>query len=491
MGALSPRNLASRGSARHVLEMDVPAGRKVDGLDPSQGMLRAVLRSKKAQLVLVLLACGVPGSAWAQSSSSGGTGPTVTIPNPDTQPVLLESDNTTIVTRDSSLNIRNGLYSYDDCVKDRRIRYQLTNSNTDATLPLQVWVSQAGDCSKGVNRGAPYYQCWMAQPDAVPNTVQAESILRLQDILSQYSSLPDQRVVPYVRGTVDDCRNLNNLGFSIQFQFLKSYDADGVTATSVTFDTVGPAPPSGVATGVGEQLVEVRWNLPAQNTDVTRYVVYCDDGKLEQLPDVSSSSSSSSSSSGATVDDAGSDASTSDSGVGTQSLDLLQDESSSSSSGTDGTSGTGTGGVTAEPGTSTACPPNIALREGELPATSWKPCAQVTGGTANKVTVTSLKDAQGNNIPLQNEQAYGFAVSSYDNLGNPGPLSAVICNTPVQTNDFFDGYRAAGGQAGGCSTVDSTLNSVAPSCALGFVALALARGVHRRRQRRAEQDQSR
>lgn len=488
MSTLFPENWASRRSARHVLELDDPAARKVDGLDSSLGMLRAVLRSDKAQLVLVLLACGLPGSAWAQTGNAS-----VTIPNPDTQPVLLEADNSTLVVRDPTLNIRNGLYSYDDCIKDRRIRYQLTNSNTDPTLPLQVWVSQGGDCTKGGNRGAPYFQCWLGQPDAVPNTVQAESILRLQDIVSQYSTQPDQRSVGYVPGTVDDCRNLNNIAFKVDYMFLRAYDAEGTgTTTSITFDTVGPAPPTGVATGVGEKLVEVRWNLPAQNTDVTKYVVYCDDGTLEQLP-ASTSSSSSSSSSGEASSSSSSSSSSStsgdtDGGTDPLSLDLLQDETSSSSSGDEGTSTSG--GVTAKPGTSTACPPNLALRAGELPLTSWRPCAQVTGGTANKAVITRL--GMNSDAPeLRNEQAYGFAVSAYDNVGNPGPLSAVICNTPVETTDFFDGYRAAGGQAGGCSTVDSTLTSAAPSCALGFVALALARGAYRRRQRRAERDQTR
>ncbi|RYZ60928.1 MAG: hypothetical protein EOP08_14160, partial [Proteobacteria bacterium] len=319
---------------------------------------------------------------------------------------------------------------------------------------------------------------------------------------SQYSTVNSQRTVPYVPGTIDDCRGLNNLGFSIDFQYLRGANTEGTPAkTTVTFDTVGPAPPTGVATGVGEKLVEVRWNLPAQNTDVTRYIVYCDDGTLEQLPNRSDAGTSSSSSSG-TVDDAGTTDAGTDTDAGTtsdagsQGVRPLQDTTSSSSSG-DTTSSSGTSGaVTAEPGTSTACPANLALIEGELPNPNWKPCGQITGGTGNKVTVTRLglnDDAP----PLVNDQPYGFAVSSYDNLGNPGPLSAIVCNTPVETTDFFDGYRAAGGQAGGCNTVGSTLASAGPGCALGFLALALARGAHRRRVNRlvtrsaAERDQAR
>lgn len=439
---------------------------------PHQLMAR-VLNSPKTSIALLLLA--LPSAAWGQTSSSGGTGDTasVTIPNETTQPVLLEADGTTIVTRDPALNIRNSLFSYEDCIKDRKIRYQLSVTNTDPTLPLEVWVSQGQECS-GVSqdgRGNPAAVCWRGQREGIPNTAVANVVLRLQNVVVQNTGLG--RASDFLEGTPDKCRGLNNLPFNIQFLFIRGGNSVGTGASAaVTIDTVGPAAPTNVQSGVGEQLLNVRWNLPGASTDVSAYNVYCDDGSLEPLPD--------------DVEDAGTttpDASTA-TDASSEGLMPLQDTTSSSGTTDDTTSSSSSasGGSTARPGTSTDCPATYALREGALPLPSWKICGKGTGGTSNGVTVTrvGLSDSD---PALVNDRPYAIAVSAIDTIGNPGPLSKVICNTPVPTQDFFDAYRAAGGQAGGCSTAGDTVATAVPASAFGLLGLALVRGFNQRRKR--------
>lgn len=42
-----------------------------------------------------------------------------------------------------------------------------------------------------------------------------------------------------------------------------------------------------------------------------------------------------------------------------------------------------------------------------------------------------------------------LAVASVDEMGNPSALSAVVCATPQEVDDFFEQYHQAGGRAGG------------------------------------------
>ena len=443
--------------------------------DSYQPMAR-VLKSPKTSMALVLLA--LPSAGWAQTSSSGGTvSASVDIPNQTTQPVLLESDGTTIVTRDPALNIRNSLFSFEDCTKDRRIRYQLAVTNTDPTLPLEVWVSQGQECSGFAKegRGSPANVCWRGQREGIPNTAVANVVLRLQNIVVQNTGL--ERASDFLEGTPDKCRGLNNLPFNIQFLFIRGSSSEGTGASAaVTIDTVGPNAPINVQSGVGEQLLNVRWDLPAAATDVNAYAVYCDDGTLDALPDDEDAGTPTQ----VPTNDAGVDASA-------EGVTPLQDTTSSSGSGapddtTTSSSTGGFGGSIARRGTSTACPDRVSLRAGVLPLPSWRICGKGTGSTSNGVTVT--RTGLSDDAPaLVNGQPYAIAVSATDTIGNPGPLSEVICNTPVSTTDFFDAYKNAGGQAGGCSAAGDGVASAVPASAFGLLGLALVRGLQQRRKR--------
>ena len=65
-------------------------------------------------------------------------------------------------------------------------------------------------------------------------------------------------------------------------------------------------------------------------------------------------------------------------------------------------------------------------------------CAQ-GGATSTQLAVLKLKD----------NYSYNLAVAATDAVGNVGPLSNVVCGTPVPVNDFFANYYNDGGRAGG------------------------------------------
>src|SRR5262249_562616 len=87
---------------------------------------------------------------------------------------------------------------------------------------------------------------------------------------------------------------------------------------------------------------------------------------------------------------------------------------------------------------------------------------------------------------LQNATMYAVAVAGYDKLGNVGKLSDPTCGTPIPIDDFWDLYRRAGGDGGGCSC--SLARTAGWPISAGFTAggmLGAAALLLRRRSRRA------
>ena len=81
---------------------------------------------------------------------------------------------------------------------------------------------------------------------------------------------------------------------------------------------------------------------------------------------------------------------------------------------------------------------------------------------------------------LTNGVSYAVAVVAQDLFLNPGQISALECQTPIQLNDFFETYRNDGGQAGGGCGVYRVGND-AGSAALGVVAFSFMLTMIRRR----------
>jgi hypothetical protein len=103
-------------------------------------------------------------------------------------------------------------------------------------------------------------------------------------------------------------------------------------------------------------------------------------------------------------------------------------------------------------------------------------CGSITGNTGSTVIASSLRGQ-----PLANGTTYAVSVAGTDAYGNVGALSAPICEFPEQTNDFFENYRRAGGQAGGgfCSTTGPGMAS-GTFATFGIVIAAVLSSLRRR-----------
>jgi len=80
------------------------------------------------------------------------------------------------------------------------------------------------------------------------------------------------------------------------------------------------------------------------------------------------------------------------------------------------------------------------------------PCGSVSGTTGNTIRIDSI-----NGAPLVNGQVYAVAVGGTDSFQNVGSVSSAVCQFPEQTSDFWQDYRGAGGQAGGCAVEGDAL----------------------------------
>jgi MYXO-CTERM domain-containing protein len=76
---------------------------------------------------------------------------------------------------------------------------------------------------------------------------------------------------------------------------------------------------------------------------------------------------------------------------------------------------------------------------------------------------------------LQNGIPYVVGVAAVDAAGNASPASTALVQAPVPTVGFYDAYRAAGGQASGCSYGGGSAGGAA------LLVLALGLGWRRRR----------
>jgi hypothetical protein len=86
---------------------------------------------------------------------------------------------------------------------------------------------------------------------------------------------------------------------------------------------------------------------------------------------------------------------------------------------------------------------------------------------------------------LQNSVPYAVAIGTTDKQGNSGPLSTVACAMPKETDDFYNVYRRAGGEAGGgwCAIGSGAAAPIGVAGAVFALALA-ARFARRARPRR-------
>lgn len=341
--------------------------------------------------------------------------------------------------------------SHRDCVEDDVFTFDVDLVQF-SSYSLEVWAGAS--CTDKLQRQGDQATCWQVYK-AFPQTKAVAVKVLARDVVA--------KVKPGGQGSgqESDCNrtDIASSGEKVTLFFMLIDSNNEVAGTYVSFDmgfdVVGPAAPTNVSAGVGENLLVVSWDAPSDE-DRNGYNVYCDTSSGP------GSSPAAGGAAGAATDagtDAASDAATEASAGGSGGAD---------GGGTDGggTDGGGTGGGSA----GNANCPSAALTPGTIPTDNELLC----GSTGSKVATEANADG------LQNGVTYAVAVATKDELGNVGPLSKVACGTPQIVDDFFELYRRAGGKGGGgfCS-----IHADPSGATLALAGLALGAWWARRRRR--------
>ncbi len=363
--------------------------------------------------------------------------------------------------------------SYQDCLDDQRIRFSLIMSGFEVNANVEVWASVGGDCSALTTRQGGTQVCWRVYDSSVPLQQNAIIEVPVRNILS--GAPPFSALNAAENRTEKACGQVNLTNINVQFLYFPPANPSTATApanATIQVDTVGPKPPSGLRALPGNTRIGVQWNSISGGsadggsgtsggglTELTGLKVYCD----------VAGSTASTTEEEAGVEcrdepvDAGPDA---DAGEDAGTIRVC-DDAGTTSSGSSSSSDCASGNFTSESG---PVIPSAAFN-------AKYECGSVAGNTG-----TSIVASQVGGKPLVNGTRYAVAVAATDRFGNVGELSAVVCEVPEETTDFWDEYRAAGGHAGDGCTVggDASVGSVA---ALGFGVTAALSALFRGRRR--------
>jgi hypothetical protein len=274
--------------------------------------------------------------------------------------------------------------------------------------------------------------------------------------------------------TESACGQVNLANISVQFLYFApgNLNAPGSKKdVAVTVDTVGPRPPTGLTTSPGNGRLFITWdNISGEGgvTALTAVRAYCTtatisggtttttDASCTLVPREAGPVDASDPDAEAGVEDAGFDEVCDDGGT------VTTEGGECSAPEFEGNSSTADGGAT-----------------GIVPDSEFNTkylCGESVGATGTT--------AQANGVggkPLENGKSYAVAVAGTDQFGNVGVLSSVLCEVPEETTDFWEGYRSAGGQAGGGYCAATAVGLPAGSLAALGLACAVALSSLRRR----------
>lgn len=244
----------------------------------------------------------------------------------------------------------------------------------------------------------------------------------------------------------------------------------------VELDGRGPPSPTGLNAVGGNEALQVSWNSLAEQPDLQGYQVLCArNGNLAPFPGVfkprfDSPLCPAGTSAGS---DGGADAGVSDAG----------------STASDAGSTASDAGSTAALIRTGAAPDEVSVNQSPLTAAMRGPAPDNLAALDPTFTCSNLITSQTSTRlrRLQNGIPYVVGVVAIDKRGNASPLTEVVAQAPIQTIDFYSGYRREGGAAqGGCVLTAGAPSNTTPTTwlLLGFSLLALRLGLRRRGDRR-------
>ncbi len=355
---------------------------------------------------------------------------------------------------------------YPDCIDDTALSFQLAMTNVpDANYQLQVWAG-TGDCTQqGATGNGSTAICWQVAPSPAMALVISPFYVRVADIVrwinvspppqgyTQSDALTACNAAKQQSGTTqvtDDAGNSTSTAgettVTIFFLVFPSGAAGGTPAASASYPVkvklVGPNAVSNLTAGAGESELVVTWTPPSGDTTVQGFDLFAapsgsstgvGDGGQTVCSDASSGTELLDDAGNPVLDDAGNPVFVDDAGN-----PVAQDASVCTTTGPV---------VNSCSGTPTFDPSGIRCKvsdAGASTSTNGGYCSQVYGTTNSKGTIQGL----------QNGTQYDVAVAAFDQFGNSGAISQIVCASPAPIDDFWTLYNRDGGNA---------------FCALGFV----------------------
>jgi hypothetical protein len=412
--------------------------------------------------------------AFAQGGPTIAVGPQVFRENPDGS-----------VAAQRPQQFRPEGFNYADCRSDIRIRLSVTMTNVSQSANPEVWAGQ--NCADNNARLGNTPTCWRVIDGPLARVQSQDVRIRVQDLLAGQALVRERAnqgdragAIGYPAGTEAACETQPTPGEqSIPIWFFWVGGSNEVIAQSpqnftAVVDVEGPPAPTLGPAAVGE-VVTLPLRVPEGVTDVQQYVAYCN-----PIPGQEGSR------------DAGPGA------IDTIVREVCEDlptPGGGDAGASNDASGGDDAGDAGDAGEETPAPAPTAdagrvCRTERVPVTcnqdpfvgqDGKPlpraderyrCGEVGGAAVQSISIRGLRTGT----------PYAVTVAGVDNFGNTGPLAVATCVRPQDTQDFWERYKAAGGDGGGqCALEAVGLPTGSSLAALASGALVL--GWIRRRRR--------
>lgn len=364
---------------------------------------------------------------------------------------------------------------FKDCSDDTELAFPVTISQLpDTTGNLQIWAG-TGDCTQaGATNNASTGICWKVAPDVGNLQTVMSIVVRAADIVGQLGITPPAQVytsaapatacsnsaASTTTTTTDDSGVSTTVAgestvniFFMWFLNGQSTPAFSAAAYPVKVKLTGPAQCTNVTAGSGDGLLLVNWTPPLGDTTIQGFNLYSapsgttgsEGGTITICNDASQGTPELDDSGLPVVDDAGNPIYVDDAGN-----PVSQDAGCYQQSVPPGTNSCSNGAGTIDTTTATV--------------------TQINGNT----------NASGTIKGLQNGSSYDVAVAAFDQFGNAGQLSNVVCSSPAPIDDFWKIYNQDGGGAFCALEVVGKRGGGAAAALLSIVAMVFIR---RRRSR--------
>ncbi len=346
----------------------------------------------------------------------------------------IASDGATTLTKRPQQNYPDGI-SLDDCKQDLRIQIPYTLSAIDPSTSLQVWAGTgSADCTVQTSRSGATRVCWVVSPRNLDLVLAGSMQLKVRDIIAQAKSTAAGEA--YVNAGADVCGTVDRQTFTIFVMLLRGQDVLGGQKLTVEADTIGPPALSNVKISPGDTRMVVNWSSigeaganDAQLVSIFYGPATSETSRTERVCEDASSSDAS------TASDAG-DASDASTVADASCTDKVISSGSCTANGL------------------------TVNADGRVTVDESKMSRLNAGAVGSNAIVSGLS----------NGTTYAVAVGATDSFLNVGDVSTPQCVSPEILDDFFEVYRKAGGQAGGCSVPGGDV----PAGSLAFMGSVVA-----------------